>query len=135
MITAISQTKAEATNALTIPIPTAMEARTRTRLLVVKSERLLLTRGDLCGAFSGHAPDNYIFYFSRFPVKTISPCPTLRSNRDKWGMGVRQALFPMLTFGAPISGAVSFPTPFSTASGVFGLVAGPSSALRPLNFK
>jgi hypothetical protein len=33
----------------------------------------------------------------------------------------------MLTFGAPFSGAVSFPTPFSTASGVSGLVAGPLS--------
>ena len=67
--------------------------------------------------------------------KTISPCPALRSSRDKWGMGVRQALFPMPTLGAPLSGAVSFPTPFSTASGVFGLVAGPSSALRPLDFE
>jgi len=28
-------------------------------------------------------------------------------------------------------GAAGFPTPFSTASGVFGLVAGPSNALRP----
>jgi hypothetical protein len=71
-----------------------------------------------------------------FPfLKTISPCPTFRSSRDKWGMGVCQALFPMLTLGAPLSGAVSFPTPFSTASGVFGLVAGPSSALRPLDFE
>jgi len=50
-------------------------------------------------------------------------------------MGVRHALFPGLTFGAPFSGAVSFPTPFSTASGVSGLVAGPSSALRRLNFE
>jgi hypothetical protein len=47
----------------------------------------------------------------------------------------RQALFPMPTLGAPLSGAVSFPTPFSTASGVFGLVAGPSSALRTLDFE
>src|ERR1039458_6432560 len=67
--------------------------------------------------------------------ETISPCPAFRSSRDKWGLGVRQALFPMPTLGAPLSGAVSFPTPFSTASGVFGLVAGPSSALRPLDFE
>ncbi len=67
--------------------------------------------------------------------KNISPRPTFRSNGDKWGMGVRQALFPMPTLGAPLSEAVSFPTPFSTASGVFGLVAGPSSALRPLDFE
>jgi hypothetical protein len=31
--------------------------------------------------------------------------------------------------------AASFPTPFSTASGVAGLIAGPSSALRSLNFE
>jgi hypothetical protein len=29
------------------------------------------------------------------------------------------------------SGAAGFPTPFSTASGVFGLVAGPSNAFQP----
>jgi hypothetical protein len=34
----------------------------------------------------------------------------------KWGMGVRQALFPVLAFGAEL--AASFPTLFSTASGV-----------------
>jgi len=44
-------------------------------------------------------------------------------------MGVRHALFPVLAFGAPQCGAVSFPTLFSTASGVIGLVAGPFSAL------
>jgi hypothetical protein len=31
--------------------------------------------------------------------------------------------------------AASSPTPFSTASGVPGLIAGPSSALRSLNFE
>lgn len=30
--------------------------------------------------------------------------------------------------------AASFPTLFSTASGVTGLVAGPSSGLRPLDY-
>jgi hypothetical protein len=49
------------------------------------------------------------------------------------GMGVRQALFPMLTLGAYL--AASFPTLFSTASGVFGLVAGPFSASQSLNFE
>jgi hypothetical protein len=39
------------------------------------------------------------------------------------------------TLGAPLSGAAGFPTPFSTASGVIGLVAGPSRALRPLDFE
>jgi len=42
-------------------------------------------------------------------------------------MGVRQALFPVLALGAPQGRAASFPTLFSTASGVSGLVAGPSS--------
>jgi hypothetical protein len=46
-------------------------------------------------------------------------------------MGVRHALFPTLTLGAQL--AASFPTPFSTASGVFGLVAGPLSTLRSLS--
>jgi len=45
-------------------------------------------------------------------------------------MGVRQALFPVPTLGARLAAAAGFPTPFSTASGVFGLVAGPSNVLR-----
>jgi len=48
-------------------------------------------------------------------------------------MGVRQSLFPVLALGAAL--AASFPTLFSTASGVFGLVAGPSSAFRSLNYR
>jgi len=32
-------------------------------------------------------------------------------------------------------GAAGFPTPFSTASGVSGLVAGPSKVLRPVDFE
>jgi len=54
---------------------------------------------------------------------------------DKWGMGVRQSLFPEPALGAPFSGAAGFPTPFSTASGVFGLVAGPSGILRHADFE
>jgi hypothetical protein len=63
------------------------------------------------------------------------PLPdVLRSwQGPKWGMGVRHALFPVPTLGA--SGAAGFPTLFSTASGVFGLVAGPSSALPRLDFE
>ena len=41
--------------------------------------------------------------------KNISPCPTFRSNRDKWGMGVRQALFPMPTLGAHPCGGCQLP--------------------------
>lgn len=66
---------------------------------------------------------------------TKSPCPTFRLNRGKSGMGVRHALFPAPTFGAHLQVAAGFPTLFSTASGVFGLVAGPSSALLRLNFE
>jgi hypothetical protein len=50
-------------------------------------------------------------------------------------MGVRQSLFPEPALGAPFSGAAGFPTPFSTASGVFGLVAGPSGILRHADFE
>jgi hypothetical protein len=45
-------------------------------------------------------------------------------------VGVRHALFPGPALGA--AKAAGFPTLFSTASGVVGLIAGPSSALRPL---
>jgi hypothetical protein len=48
-------------------------------------------------------------------------------------VGVRHALFPGPALGA--FEAVGFPTPFSTASGVVGLIAGPFSALRSLNFR
>ena len=42
-------------------------------------------------------------------LETISPCPAFRSSRDKWGMGVRQALFPMLTLGAHPCGGCQLP--------------------------
>jgi hypothetical protein len=45
-------------------------------------------------------------------------------------VGVRHALFPVPTLGARLAAAAGFPTLFSTASGVCGLVAGPSSDLR-----
>ena len=41
--------------------------------------------------------------------KTISPRPAFRSNGDKWGMGVRQALFPMPTLGAHPCGGCQLP--------------------------
>ena len=41
--------------------------------------------------------------------KNISPRPTFRSNGDKWGMGVRQALFPMPTLGAHPCGGCQLP--------------------------
>ena len=41
--------------------------------------------------------------------KTISPCPAFRPSRDKWGMGVRHALFPMPTLGAHPCGGCRLP--------------------------
>ena len=49
-------------------------------------------------------------------------------------MGVRHALFPEPALGALFSEAAGFPTPFSTASGVIGLVAGPSGTLQRAEF-
>jgi hypothetical protein len=43
------------------------------------------------------------------PKKNISPRPTFRSSGDKWGMGVRQALFPMPTLGAHPCGGCQLP--------------------------
>ena len=77
--------------------------------------------------------EKWIMINESVPPKTKSPRLTLRSNGDKSGMGVRHALFPVPTLGA--SSAAGFPTLFSTASGVFGLVAGPSSVLRRLDFE
>jgi hypothetical protein len=56
------------------------------------------------------------------------------SGQTDWGMGVRHSLFPVPAFGTLFKVA-GFPTPFSTASGVTGLVAGPSKVLQPLDFE
>jgi hypothetical protein len=66
-------------------------------------------------------------------VKHKVPVPPYGRTGTKWGMGVRHTLFPVLALGTPQCGVVSFPTLFSTASGVTGLVAGPTSALRSLD--
>jgi hypothetical protein len=52
-----------------------------------------------------------------------------------WGLGGRQALFPAPTLGAHLSVAAGFPTLFSTASGVFGLVAGPFNSVSETEFR
>jgi len=68
--------------------------------------------------------------------KTISPCSTLRSSRDKLGDGsAPRSLSHAGIWRSRLSGAASFPTPFSTASGVSGLVAGPSCALRSQDYR
>src|SRR5690348_5104802 len=72
---------------------------------------------------------------SVIPLKTKSPRPTLRSDRDKSGDGSSPCSLSRAGIRRAFLGAASFPTLFSTASGVFGLVAGPSSVLRALNFE
>ena len=80
-------------------------------------------------------------YASRFTPSLHSPkeeVPARPCDRagTKSGMGVRHALFPVADIGRPaFGGAAGFPTLFSTASGIFGLVAGPSSTLRCLDFE
>jgi hypothetical protein len=59
-----------------------------------------------------------------------SPYPAFRPSRDKLGLGVRHALFPVPALGAHLSAAAGFPTLFSTASGVFSLVAGLRNVFR-----
>ncbi len=70
-------------------------------------------------------------FFSR--QQTKSPCPTSRSGRDKLGGGSSPRSLSHAGIWRAL--AASFPTPFSTASGVAGLIAGPSSALRSLNYR
>jgi hypothetical protein len=65
-------------------------------------------------------------------LKQKVPAQSCDQARTNWGMGVRHTLFPMLTLGAEL--AASFPTLFSTASGVSGLVAGPSWAFQPQDY-
>ena len=68
-----------------------------------------------------------------WPEKQKAPARTCVQAGTNWGMGVRHALFPALALGAEL--AASFPTLFSTASGVCGLVAGPSRTLRSQKFE
>jgi hypothetical protein len=67
---------------------------------------------------------------SKGETKTpVRPCD--RTGAEV-GVGVRHALFPICQHYAP-QWAAGSPTLFSTASGVIGLAAGPSSALRSLD--
>jgi sortase A len=71
-----------------------------------------------------------------YPFHYVGPAPerfVVRARR--LAVGVRRALFPRPALGAPFSGAAGFPTLFSTASGVGGLVAGPFSAFQSLKFE
>ena len=67
--------------------------------------------------------------------QTCPPNLAVRWAR-KWGMGVRQSLFPMLTFGALPCGRLPASRRYSPRQAEFsGLVAGPFRALPPLNFR
>ena len=73
---------------------------------------------------------------SKFEVvpKNIKSLPNLAVGQGlNGGWEFAKLSFPCWHL-APRREAASFPTLFSTASGVFGLVAGPSSAFRPLNY-
>src|SRR6185503_11266959 len=61
------------------------------------------------------------------------PCPAEARQGPNGGWEFATLSFPTTTLGA--SWAAGSPTLFSTASGVIGLVAGPSSALRSLDFR
>jgi hypothetical protein len=64
------------------------------------------------------------------PVRKC-PRPVLRPNGDEMGGGSSPHSLSRADIRRTV--AASFPTPFSTASGVIGLVAGPSSVLRRLD--
>jgi hypothetical protein len=57
------------------------------------------------------------------------PCGQTKAN---WGLGVRHSLFPTLTLGAPLRGC-QLPDAILHGKRNFGLIAGPSSALRRLD--
>lgn len=52
------------------------------------------------------------------PENTMSLSSLATGQGRKWGMGVRQSLFPAPSLGTPLARVDGFPTPFSTASGV-----------------
>jgi hypothetical protein len=56
------------------------------------------------------------------------------ATRPQTPLAVENSVGKLAANLAPHREAASFPTLFSTASGVIGLVAGPSSALRPLDY-
>ncbi|MGC8829239.1 MAG: hypothetical protein ACP5MG_02255 [Verrucomicrobiia bacterium] len=66
-------------------------------------------------------------------VKNNKSLPALKNRQGQIGGWE----FATLSFPIPALGAhqaAGSPTPFSTASGVIGLIAGPFSALRLLNY-
>jgi hypothetical protein len=63
-----------------------------------------------------------------------SPCPSKPGQGLNGGWELATLSFPCRHLAPYLSMAAGFPTLFSTASGVFGLVAGPSSTLRLLNY-
>ena len=68
------------------------------------------------------------------PENIKSP-PDLSVERGQMGDGSAPRSLSQANIRRLLSKAAGFPTPFSTASGVIGLVAGPSSASRSLDFE
>jgi hypothetical protein len=64
--------------------------------------------------------------------KTNAPAEPLKrpDERESGGWEFAMLSFPCRHLAHALAGAAGFPTLFSTASGVIGLVAGPSSAFR-----
>ncbi|HTD85300.1 MAG TPA: hypothetical protein VK850_01875, partial [Candidatus Binatia bacterium] len=90
--------------------------------------RHIFPKGRLAGTLA--LPSN----LSR--LKPKSPCPNETPGQGPNGRWEFAKLsFPCRHWAPYLGMAAGFPTLFSTASGVFGLVAGPSSTLRLLNFE
>src|ERR1051326_6417649 len=128
-------------------MPTPMSDRTRTRRSVLKSESWWLVLGPGAAAelkanasvvmspefiFAGHRGQLIIQNGAGGGRKANVPARSCDLAGTKWGVGGRHALFPGLAIRRAL--AASFPTLFSTANGVSGLVAGPSGTLRPPDY-
>jgi hypothetical protein len=72
---------------------------------------------------------------SAFPLKTLSPRPTFRSSRDKWGMGGRHSLFPGPALDALPFGGCRIPDAILHGKRSFGLVAGPFRVFSTAEFQ
>jgi len=68
-------------------------------------------------------------------LKQKAPARAKPGQGPNGGWEFAKLSFPGRHLAPYLGMAAGFPTLFSTASGVFGLVAGPSSTLRLLNFE
>jgi len=93
----------------------------------------ILCKTNSIGRFFSHHSSTPVLHYSVFVLNIKSP-PSLAAEQGLNGGWE----FAMLSFPgwhwAPPFGAASFPTLFSTASGVTGLVAGPSVTSRQADY-